>query len=83
MFVLNFELPGEDAIFFSMASSSELQSSQFQLDILPAPQRRLWRELTLKALCYFGDGNLSTVPTEIQARLVQSVNAVDLSSLPI
>lgn len=40
-------------------------------------------ELTLKALCYFGDGNLSTVPAETQRRLAAAVKAVDLQRLPL
>ncbi len=39
-------------------------------------------ELTLKALCFFGDGNLSTVPTATQNRLAHAVRAVDLQELP-
>lgn len=39
-------------------------------------------ELTLKALCFFGDGNLSTVPVELQRRLADAVKAVDLQRLP-
>lgn len=39
-------------------------------------------ELTLKALCFFGDGNLSTVPAEMQRRLAEAVKAADLQRLP-
>jgi hypothetical protein len=39
-------------------------------------------ELTLKALSYFGDGTLSTLPREVQDRLAKAVKAVDLNRLP-
>lgn len=39
-------------------------------------------ELTLKALCYFGDGNLATIPDEVRYRLVKYVGEVDLGKLP-
>ncbi len=39
-------------------------------------------ELTLKALCFFGEGNLHSVPMETQHRLAEAVKAVDLGSLP-
>jgi len=39
-------------------------------------------ELTLKSLCYFGDGNLNTLPHETQDRLAAAVCAVDLKQLP-
>jgi hypothetical protein len=39
-------------------------------------------ELTLKALCFFGDGNLETVPPETRARLVTAVKSVDVNHLP-
>ncbi|MEO8493602.1 MAG: nucleotidyl transferase AbiEii/AbiGii toxin family protein [Planctomycetota bacterium] len=39
-------------------------------------------ELTLKALCFFGDGNLSTVPADTQRRLAEAVKAVNLQRLP-
>lgn len=44
--------------------------------------RQFNAELTLKALCFFGDGNLSTVPAELQHRLADAVKAVDLQRLP-
>jgi len=37
---------------------------------------------TLKALAYFGDGNLSTIASEIQERLTAAVKAIDLDDLP-
>lgn len=39
-------------------------------------------QITLKALIYFGDGDLTAVPDEMRALLVQSVAAVDLGQLP-
>lgn len=39
-------------------------------------------ELSLKALCFFGDGNLNTLSKEIQERLLESVRLVDLLHLP-
>jgi hypothetical protein len=39
-------------------------------------------QITLKALCYFGDGNLKTLPDDLKIRLVEAVRAVDLDDLP-
>lgn len=39
-------------------------------------------QVTLKALCYFGDGNLSTLPAPLRGRIVAAVDAVDLNALP-
>jgi hypothetical protein len=39
-------------------------------------------QLTLKALCYFEDGNVSNVPQAYKERLVRAVAAVDLGRLP-
>jgi len=39
-------------------------------------------QLTLKALCYFHDGDLPSIPQEARDRLVRAVAAVDLSRLP-
>ena len=44
--------------------------------------RQFNAQLTLKALCYFGDGNVSSIPQEAKDRLVRTVAAVDLSRLP-
>jgi Nucleotidyl transferase AbiEii toxin, Type IV TA system len=93
------------------------------LDILPAPQRRLWADLdavpsrfvlyggtavalrlghrasidfdfftsqpldpepqsTLKALSYFGDGDLGTLEPTVRENLRRAVRAVDLERLP-
>jgi hypothetical protein len=37
----------------------------------------------LKALCYFGDGNLSRLPQEVKDRFATLVAAVDLNRLPV
>ncbi len=39
-------------------------------------------QLTLKALTYFGDGNLPTLPEAVKLKLVEAVRAVDLDHLP-
>jgi hypothetical protein len=39
-------------------------------------------QLTLKSLCFFGDGNLNTVPQRTRDRLVAAVRNVDLDQLP-
>lgn len=38
--------------------------------------------LSLKALCYFADGDLASLPREVQARLTRAVQCVELSRLP-
>ena len=38
--------------------------------------------ITVKALTYFGDGDLPTLPPEIQRRLTSAATAVDLAGLP-
>ena len=40
-------------------------------------------ELTLKALSFFNDGDLETLPEETRTRLVEAVRAVDLDRLPL
>ena len=40
-------------------------------------------QITLKALTYFGDGDLSTLPLDLQHRLVAAATAVDLDTLPV
>ena len=40
-------------------------------------------QVTLKALCYFDDGNVSTLPEATKARLLRAATAVDLDSLPV
>ena len=38
--------------------------------------------LTLKALSFFGDGNLDRLPRDLQDRLAQAAREVDLDRLP-
>jgi hypothetical protein len=40
-------------------------------------------EITLKSLCYFGDGNLATVPDSVRRDLARAVKAVDPQKLPV
>jgi hypothetical protein len=44
--------------------------------------RQFNAQLTLKALCYFEDGDVSAIPQEAKDRLVRAVEGVDLSNLP-
>jgi hypothetical protein len=39
-------------------------------------------QITLKALSYFGDGNLPSVPKDVQDRLAEAARRVDLDRLP-
>jgi len=39
-------------------------------------------QITLKALCYFEDGNLRGLPADLKHRLVRAVESVDLNRLP-
>jgi hypothetical protein len=39
-------------------------------------------EVTLKALSYFGDGNLHTLADDVKRRLVVAAREVDLEHLP-
>jgi hypothetical protein len=39
-------------------------------------------QITLKALSFFGDGNLSRVPPDMQDRLARAARSVDLDRLP-
>ena len=39
-------------------------------------------QLTLKALTYFGDGDLPTLPESVRSGLVEAVRAVDVDRLP-
>jgi hypothetical protein len=39
-------------------------------------------QITLKALAYFGDGNLSRLSRETQDRLAKAAREVDLDKLP-
>ena len=40
-------------------------------------------QITLKALSYFGDGNLAALPQDLQTRLQTAVASVDLEALPL
>jgi Nucleotidyl transferase AbiEii toxin, Type IV TA system len=40
-------------------------------------------QVTLKALSYFDDGDLSRLPLEVRNRLARAVDAVDLDQLPV
>ena len=40
-------------------------------------------QITLKALTYFGDGDLSALPADLQRRLAAAATAVDLDTLPV
>ncbi len=40
-------------------------------------------QITLKALTYFGDGDLPTLPADLQRRLVAAVTTVNLDALPV
>jgi hypothetical protein len=44
--------------------------------------RQFNAQLTLKAICYFEDGDVFSIPQEAKDRLVRAVAAVDLSRLP-
>ncbi|MCG8652378.1 MAG: nucleotidyl transferase AbiEii/AbiGii toxin family protein [Pirellulales bacterium] len=39
-------------------------------------------QVTLKALCYFEDGTVNTLPANTRERLVEAVRSVDLANLP-
>jgi hypothetical protein len=39
-------------------------------------------ELTLKALCYFEDGNVRKLPDEARKRLIEAVRQVNIANLP-
>lgn len=54
----------------ALAAASRIYPGSFQ------PQ------LTLKALTYFGDGDLHTLPESVRLGLVEAVRAVDLDRLP-
>ena len=54
----------------ALASAQAIYGSQFN------PQ------VTLKALCYFEDGNVATLPDATKARLLRAATAVDLDALP-
>lgn len=62
--------------------------SGIELPQMLAAGRALYREgfaalSTLKALCYFEDGDVVSLPPEIRSRLTAAVRAVDLERLPL
>jgi hypothetical protein len=40
-------------------------------------------QLTLKALSFFGDGDLASLPTSVQERIIGAVRDVNLDRLPV
>jgi hypothetical protein len=40
-------------------------------------------QLTLKALSFFGDGDLPSLPPSVQERIIGAVQSVDLDRLPM
>ena len=40
-------------------------------------------QLTLKALSFFGDGDLPSLPTSVQERIIGAVRSVNLDRLPV
>ena len=40
-------------------------------------------QISLKALSYYGDGNLRTLPQDLKTRLLRAVREVDLARLPV
>ena len=64
-----------------------LQDGRIDLSAALASARAIYGpkfnpQITLKALSYFGDGNLSRLPRDIQDRLVRAAREVDLDRLP-
>lgn len=64
-----------------------IQDGVIDLPLALAAGRRIYGrsfnpEITLKALSFFEDGNLNTLPQEVRGRLERSVRAVDLDRLP-
>ncbi|MBV8523679.1 MAG: nucleotidyl transferase AbiEii/AbiGii toxin family protein [Acetobacteraceae bacterium] len=55
----------------ALAAAQAIYGAQF------APQS------TLKALCYFEDGNLRKLPKQVKDRLVKAASAVDVERLPL
>ena len=39
-------------------------------------------QITLKSLSYFDEGDLSTLPATLKARIIAAVDSVDLDALP-
>lgn len=64
-----------------------LEQGNFDLPMILAAAQLIYGpsfhpENTLKALCFFGDGNLPTLSQEVRERLVLAVKGVDLDNLP-
>lgn len=64
-----------------------LQDGRIDLPMALACARAIYGQtfnpqITLKALSFFGDGNLSRLPQDVQDRLVKAAREVDLDKLP-
>jgi len=64
-----------------------LQEGQIDLPTALASARAIYGptfnpQITLKALSFFGDGNLARLPRDVQDRLVKAAREVDLDKLP-
>ncbi len=64
-----------------------LQDGRIDLPMALASARAIYGpifnpQITLKALSFFGDGNLSRLPQDVQDRLVKAAREVDLDKLP-
>jgi len=62
------------------AGVTDLPTALAAASVIYGPQFNA--QLTLKALCYFHDGDLPAIPQEAKDRLVRAMAAVDLSRLP-
>lgn len=65
-----------------------LADGQVDLPTAPASARAIYGsqfnpQITLKALCYFDDGDLPRLPRALKDRLARAVSLVDLDRLPI
>lgn len=65
-----------------------LRDGQIDLSTAIAAGKAIYREgfnpqNALKALCYFEDGNLLTIPSAVRERLVTAVRTVDFDRLPV
>ncbi|MDD2760659.1 MAG: nucleotidyl transferase AbiEii/AbiGii toxin family protein [Methylomonas sp.] len=65
-----------------------IQNSDIDLPMALAAGRYIYGqqfnpEITLKALSYYQDGNLQTIPSDTRSRLIMAVKAVDLDRLPM
>jgi hypothetical protein len=64
-----------------------IQAGKIDLSIVLAAGRAIYGpqfnpEITLKALSYFGDGNLRHLPDDMKSRLAAAAREVDLDRLP-